>query len=90
MNGKLVKIFKSTGHDHICALIDDDAVKVGLELCNYYRKQVKLPLLDRLFREIVEEARKGVKTETYRKLTDKEKRNKKFLEDLKKWGKIRD
>lgn len=87
MNGKTVKIFKSTGDDHVCALLDDDAIKAGLDLCNYYLKNVGLPLLDKSFHEMIEEKKAEEKREEYHKLTDKEKRNKEYLERMKKWMK---
>ncbi len=87
LNGNLIKIFKATGDDHVCALLDNDAVEAGLVLCNYFRQQVRLPPLDRMFREALQQAQKEeAKEEEYRKLTDKEKRNKEYLERVKKWA----
>jgi hypothetical protein len=84
MNGKLILIFKSTRDDHICALLEDDALTVGLELCNRYRKKVWLPPLDRYFKELTAERPKDSGAAEYRRLTDKEKRNKEYLRRTKK------
>lgn len=84
MNGKHILIFKSTGEDHVCALLEEDALVAGLELCNHYRKKVGLRPLDRSFREAVEELPKDSGAGEHRKLTDKEKRNKEYLARIKK------
>jgi hypothetical protein len=87
MNKRLVLIFKNEGTDQICAYIDKDAVEEGLPLCNYYRTspEVKLPPLDKTFKEMLEHAPvEEEKKEEPRKLTEKEKRNKAYLERTKK------
>lgn len=48
---QLIIVFPSTGEDHVCANLDQ--VERGLMLCNKYREAVKLPPLDRQFREVV-------------------------------------
>ena len=83
MNNKLVLIFKSTGEDHICALNEEDALKVGLEICNRYRKKVELPPLDRCFKEILTSGHDEAKS--HKAMTEKEKRNREYLERTKKW-----
>lgn len=84
MNGKYVLIFESTGEDHISALNEDNAIQEGLRICNEYRKKVGLPPLSRKFEEIKDPQPIDVSRETqarpYRKLTDKEKRAKAWLE----------
>lgn len=37
---------------HICAILDDNTIDRGLEICNKYRLSVGLPDLDDQFREI--------------------------------------
>ncbi len=48
----LVLVFKSTGSEHICAILTNEAIERGLKLCNAYRKLVELPPLDRQFKEL--------------------------------------
>ena len=87
MNGRLVLIFKNEGVDQICAYIDKEAVAEGLPICNYYRTspKVKLRPLDRRFQEMLEQAPvEEEKKEEYHKLTEKERRNKEYLEKTKK------
>lgn len=48
----LVLVFKSTGSEHICAILTNEAVERGLKLCNAYRKLVELQPLDRQFKEL--------------------------------------
>lgn len=85
MNGKLILIFKNEGVDQICAYIDKEIVEVGLPICNYYLTHVKLPPLDKRFRELIELTPAEEKERGYRKLSEKEKRNKEYLERVKKW-----
>lgn len=85
MNDKLVLIFKSTGEDHICALNEDDAIEVGLQICNYYRKKSGLPQLNRFFKEMQEKESRDPVKKDYRKPSEKERRNREYLEKVKKW-----
>jgi hypothetical protein len=87
MNGQLVLIFKSTGEDHICALLGGDAAKRGLELCNYYREKVGLPPLGDTFTEILRSAPEVREPEKYHRLTAKEKRNLEYRKGVEKWMK---
>ena len=84
MNGRQILIFKSTGEDHVCALLEEDALVAGLELCNHYRKRVGLRPLDRSFKEVIEELPKDSGAGAHRKLTEKERRNKEYLERIRK------
>ncbi len=86
MRGRLVLIFPSTGEDHICALYEDDAIKDGLEICNYFRKEKGLPPIDRYFKEMQEKKGGVLEKKTYRKLSEKEKRSKEYWEKIKKLG----
>jgi hypothetical protein len=74
MNGNLVIIFKSTYEDHVCALIEANAIRAGLLLCNYYRERVRLRPFDDSLREVIEDAREDKKEEDYRKLSEEEER----------------
>ena len=51
-SGGLVLVFKSTGSEHICAILTNEAVIIGLTYCNKYRRSVELPPLDRQFKEL--------------------------------------
>ena len=88
LDGQLIKIFKANPDEHVCALIDNDAVEAGLPICNYYREKVGLPPLDRRFQEMAlgggtgEDGGDG-RDEGYRKPTEKEKRNREYLEKVK-------
>ncbi len=85
MRNILVMIFKSNGEDHICALHEEDAMVIGLALCNKYRAKVGLPPLDKFLKESKPLAEETKKTE-WVPLTDKEKRTKAYYEEnIKKW-----
>lgn len=85
MNGKLVLIFKSTSDDHICALLEDEAIALGRELCNSYRKKHGLPPIDRFFKEVTEDIPQEDVPKEQRKLSDKEKRNREYLRKVEEW-----
>ena len=86
MNRQFVWIFPNEGEDQICAYIDKEIVEVGLPICNYYCEKVKIPKLDKLFREMLEEEEKKEEgKEDYRKLSEKEKRSREWYEKSKKW-----
>ncbi|MDG6921112.1 MAG: hypothetical protein JRN59_06255 [Nitrososphaerota archaeon] len=91
LDERLIKIFKANPDEHVCALIDNDAVEVGLPICNYYRERVGLPPLNRRFQEMAMggggpgEGGGDMRDERYRRLTEKEKRNREYLEKVKKW-----
>jgi hypothetical protein len=91
LDGQLIKIFKANPDEHVCALIDNDAVEAGLRICNYYREKVGLPPLDRRFQEMAldgggpGEGGGGGRKEQYQKLTEKERRNREYLEKVKEW-----
>lgn len=74
MRGKMVLIFPSTGEYHICALLEDDAIRRGLEICNYYRREYELPPLDMDLGEIQEKRTEVSEKKTYRKLREKRKK----------------
>lgn len=83
MKNRLVLIFRSTGEDHICALLEEESITEGLELCNKYRESVGLPPLDRFFEEsrapAVEEP-PAAKPES-----EKERRSREYYERVRKW-----
>lgn len=88
MNGTVVLIFKSQAEDHICALHETDAMKVGLEICNFYRSKVGLPPLDAYFKELtITEEEEEASNEPYKKMTDKEKRTEEWRKKAEKWMK---
>ena len=82
MKNRLVLIFRSTGEDHICALIEEEAIDEGLELCNRYRSTVGLPPLNRFFEEDREPAQE--QPTDARRESAKERRSREFYEKLKK------
>ena len=85
MNNVLILIFKSSGEDHICALHEVEAMKMGLGLCNDYRAKVELRPLDEYLKE-AKPSPQEEKPAAYVPLTDKEKRSRDFYEkNIKKW-----
>ncbi|SRR6266705_3382901 len=82
MKNRLVLIFRSTGEDHICALIEEEAIAEGLELCNRYRSTVGLPPLNRFFQEDREPAQE--QPPDARRESDKERRSREYYEKLRK------
>lgn len=48
----LVVVFPSAGSKHICAILTNEAIVIGLKYCNAYRKLVSLPPLDKKFAEL--------------------------------------
>ncbi len=83
MKNRFVLIFRSTGEDHICALIEEEAIAKGLGLCNMYRSTVGLPPLNRFFEEDREPAQE-LPPDAGRE-SDKERRSGEYYEKMKKW-----
>ncbi len=50
--GGLVLVFSSAGSKHICAILTNEAITIGLRYCNAYRKLVSLPPLEKDFKEL--------------------------------------
>ena len=48
----LVVVFPSAGSKHICAILTNEAITIGLRYCNAYRKLVSLHSLDKEFKEL--------------------------------------
>ncbi|MGA2199366.1 MAG: hypothetical protein ABSG45_05455 [Nitrososphaerales archaeon] len=85
MDGVTIKIFKSTNDDHVCALIDEDAIALGLPTCNYFRERTGQKPFGKDFKEMVEAQQGEAKKDEFRKLTEKEKRNKAWREKTEQW-----
>jgi hypothetical protein len=86
MAGVTVLLFKATGEDHICALVEKEAMAIGLPLANRYREAVGLHPLNEFLVEIEDEPSVS-KPASYTRLTDKERRSKEYYEKkIRKWA----
>lgn len=70
----LILTFPSTGETHACALRTDEALEIGLLICNDYRLSVGLRPLDKRFREVMKEKEAKPTTTTPSHKKQKEKR----------------